>query len=494
MASAFPSRQTSAYRTLSLLAAGALSLAAIGCGADDGDDVDAGGITDGGGSGGGGGAGGTAAVPHTLFVAHQGALVGYDVASGAARAGTIMNVMSPVDLQVLADGHVLVNLTDRNEVLVVDGKTMGEKARISSSTKGATRPVHLYVTPLIAGKQYAMSLNDGAPEMLATNSATFMDVVPTSPTYLKAVGEVPVGLGHHKAAFSPNKPIVSISHINDCATPIHVYDYSNPAGTKTVKAITLAELAGGRPNRTCDTMARPSPHGAATATATGKSCHNLSGWGDIVCIDQEKSPPTVKVLETSGTGGGYTYADRGGRYLHSLQRTPREGDTVRPGVDCQIGQLVTIDTMTDTISAETPVLYKGVGCTEKIAGQKWASASPGNIKISKDGKLLFVTISASPAMGAAADSAGSDQYGVFDLTNPATPVQKASIEIGFGAHNHALSGDGKWLFVTNTVDATVSVVDVATLTEAKTIKVNADPRQLGSYGTVEGNSSQVGPN
>src|SRR5687767_11043919 len=91
---------------------------------------------------------------HTLFVAHAGTLVSYDLDTGKALPGTIPSVDGPTDIQALHNGHLLVNLTDRNEVLALDGATMLELARIPASNAGAVRPVHSYLTPERDGKQY----------------------------------------------------------------------------------------------------------------------------------------------------------------------------------------------------------------------------------------------------------------------------------------------------------------------------------------------------
>ena len=106
-----------------------------------------------------------------LYVAHEGRLTSYDVATGQERPGEVQDVAGPTDLQALADGTLLVNLTDRNEILIVNGKTMLETSRIPSSDKGATRPVHSYLSPTRNGKSYWLSLNDGQDNKLETNSA-----------------------------------------------------------------------------------------------------------------------------------------------------------------------------------------------------------------------------------------------------------------------------------------------------------------------------------
>src|SRR3954468_10536393 len=81
------------------------------------------------------------ALSQTVYVAHSAVLVSYEHATGAERPGTVTNLSSPTDLQALADGTVMVNLTGLNQILAVDGKTMLETARLPSSTLGATRPV-----------------------------------------------------------------------------------------------------------------------------------------------------------------------------------------------------------------------------------------------------------------------------------------------------------------------------------------------------------------
>jgi hypothetical protein len=79
---------------------------------------------------------GAAGAAQILFVASEGFLTSYDVETGLERPGTIPNVTGPVDMQAFSDGHVMLNLTGRHEVLVIDGKTMLEKSRIPSSRMG----------------------------------------------------------------------------------------------------------------------------------------------------------------------------------------------------------------------------------------------------------------------------------------------------------------------------------------------------------------------
>jgi len=306
----------------------ALTVTAVAaCGDDDHDHVHDGGDVDAAGTDAGG-----APVAHTLFATEGQTLVSFDIATGTPRAETIGNVKGPVDMQALESGHVLVNLTDNGEILVVDARTFPAKAR------------------------------------------------------------------------------VSISNIADCSTVLQVIDYGNAATPLLVKKWSAAELD---PARDC-AMQGASPHGAAAA-ANGRGYHNFTGWGVIAAVDQTADAPTVKLLPTKGNGAGYTKAAKDGRYVYSLQRTPREGDAVRPGVSCQIGQLVVVDSMTDTLVAETAILLTGGSCTAKLPDHA-KLAGPDHIKITTDGKGMFVTTQAAPPMGSM-EVAYSDQLVVFDLSD-----------------------------------------------------------------------------
>lgn len=432
-----------------------------------------------------------------LFVARPGGLASYDIASGKERPGEVQDVTSPVDLQALADGTVMVNLTEAGEILIVDGKTMLEKARIPSSRMGAKRPVHSFITPPHEGKTYWVTANDGTSGAAKTNSALFLDVTPGSKTYLEPVGEVSLGIGHHKMTFSARRARVAVSNIADCANVIGVYDYTNPGNIKTVLTLSAKDLGwdGSSFARTCDTTFQmgvpPSPHGCATARSSGKAYCNLTGSGDIVALDIDADPPFLTVLPTTGSGAGYTRAHPGGRYVYSLQATPREGDAKQPGAKCQIGQLVVIDAESDSIAATVPLFYDGPSCTSSLMGTDEETDEPGHILVSENGKTLFIGV----AGGFGVDEARARRELIIDVSNPAKPVQRASVVVGAskGHHGDTLSGDGKSVFVTNTVDGTVSRIDTATLKVIATLDVKDGPVTVATFGQAEGPSEQTGP-
>jgi hypothetical protein len=453
--------------------------------------------------------GGNGTVAQTLFVAHglwaydatdPGTLVSYDIATGAEKPGTIPAILGPWDMQALADGTVLVNLTPQGETLVVKGTTMLENGRAKPSS-AAVRPVHTYLSPSRAGKQYFMAMYDGKDAIQATNAATFIDVNPTSPTYLHKVGEIALGIDHHKGAFSTTQERVAISNIGDCDDMISVYDYSNIGAITRIKTFSAADAgwtapdpgAGNFDPRFCDQSYTrglpPAPHGAATSKLSGKVYMNLTSTGEIMAIDIDASPPTFTKIATTGSGAGYTKMHKGGRYVFTLESSPREGDSMNPGVKCQIGQIVVIDSMTDRVVKAVPLLYQGPSCTTSLVGTDEETDEAFHMLETDDGNTLFVTV----AGGYQVAAARVRQEIVFDVSDATNPVQKPSVAIGTstGYHGDALTGDGKLLFIANNLDASVTRIDTVTLATGS-IKTNPYPTTLATWGTREGPSEQTG--
>jgi hypothetical protein len=430
----------------------------------------------------------------TLFVAHQGSLISYDIATGAERPGAVQGVSGPTDLQALEDGTLLVDLTDQNHVLIVDPRSMLEVARVHTSFGAAQRPVHSYISPAHAGKTYWLALNDGTEGDPVTNSAAFLDITPGSDRYLQHVGEVPVGVGHHKATFSATRERVVISNIADCDRVLGVYDYSDIQQIREIAVMSSADAGwdGSSFDKTCDPTYQagvpPAPHGCATSKVSGKAYCNVTSSGDLVVIDIDAEVPTFQRVPTGGAGGGYTKASNDGRYIYSLQNDPREG---ADGSVCQIGQLVVLDASSDSVVAELPLGYLGAGCSQSVVGTDEETTEPAHSVISLDGSRLFITL----AGGFDVESARVRQQLAIDITNPAAPVQLPSIPVGAstGYHGDTLSGDGRWLFVANNVDGTVTQIDAASAGVVRTWTVAAKPEVLATYGSLEGPSIQTGP-
>jgi hypothetical protein len=319
-------------------------------------------------------------------------------------------------------------------------------------------------------------MNDGESGAPATNSALFIDITPGSPDYLKAVGEVALGVGHHKAAFGKSAHRVVISNIGDTAEVLAVFDYTDPADIRKLAAISAGGLG----------VTRASPHGCGASSLTGKAYCNLTATGDIVSVDLEAATPTFKVLKTGGSGGGYTKGN--GRYVYSLQTRPREADTAKPGDVCQVGQVVVIDSQADSVVNEVPVFYGAADCDDPVAGTPVRTAGPGHIKIAGD--RMYVQMASSSDT-----STYADRHLVLDISDPAAPEQTGALDIGrsLSHHGETLSGDDAWLFVANNLDGTVSQIDASAASVTRTLTVKPNPRTLATWGEAEGPSHLTGP-
>jgi YVTN family beta-propeller protein len=460
----------------------------------------------------------TPAMSQALFVATtDGQIMSFDVADGTSRAGTVTGVPGPVDLQGLPEGYVGVNASSAGaagtgEVLFVDARTMLEAARFPSSLPGssARRPVHSYLSPVQGGKRVWLTLNDGASPALgepaaqaATNSALLVDVTKGSPTWLKPFGEVPLGIGHHKAGFSATRPRVVITNISDCDKVIHVLDYSDPKAIREVALWSAVDLGwdGSTPAKTCGSplpKTRPSPHGCATAATSGHVYCNLTGSGEIVSIDVDADVPSFKKVSPplGGNGAGASMAHPGGWFVFTAHNTPREGNG---GLPNQIGSLSIIDSHLESATVpptviDLPLFYDGPSGTHPLLGTDEEGTGISHLTASADGTKLFVI----PGSASTPAERRARKVLVVDVSNlaadPASAKQLPSIDVGdsHGDNSDALSGDGKLLFVTNNAATTVSAIDTATLRVVRTFTVpGGSPKVVATFGDAEGGSKPV---
>ena len=240
------------------------------------------------------------------------------------------------DLVALASGVALSNHTAGNEIVLIDLKRRAEIGRLPSSSLGGIRPVHMYLSPPMEGRQYVVVLNDGNErgtpkgERPKDSPLLLVDAAQSSPTFLKPLGETRLGIGHHKVGFSMKRPRLAVSNIADCSDVVSVYDYQNPSDIKLVKTFSAADLGydGSTPLKTCDETGKAgvmlSPHGTGTSAATGRVYHFLTGTGQIAIFDIDADVPTVKLVQTAGSGGASVKDLPGGRFMVVPQRGPRE--------------------------------------------------------------------------------------------------------------------------------------------------------------------------
>jgi YVTN family beta-propeller protein len=409
------------------------------------------------------------------------------------------------DLMALESGVALSNHTAGNEVLLIDLNRRSEIGRMPSSSLGGIRPVHMYLSPTIEGRQYVVVLNDGhergTPKGERPKDSTLLliDAVQSSPTFLKPVGEVRLGIGHHKVGFSTKRPRLAVSNIADCLDVVSVYDYEDPSDIKRIKTFSDGDLGYDRstPLKTCDETGKAgvmlSPHGTGTSAATGRVYHFLTGTGQIAMFDVDAAIPTVKLLQTAGSGGASVKDLPGGRFMVVPQRGPREVYQRADGSLCQVGQLAVIDAVAEKVAAQLPVFYGEPTCRTSIAGKPYERAALQYAMPSPDGKTVFVEIGT--LYGPPNLIAESRFVAVFDLSDPYRPIQLPSIPVGAGndTREHALTGDGKQLLVTNSLDNSVSVIDVGLRQVVRTIPTVNKPFRVVTFSGQTGPSKPTGP-
>jgi YVTN family beta-propeller protein len=445
-----------------------------------------------------------AEAPQIAAVSGRDQLALYDLATGTELARFEAPGGSS-DLLALGSGIALSNHTAGNEVILIDLNRRREIGRLPSSSLGGIRPVHMYLSPEIAGRQYTVVLNDGnergTPKGERPKDSTLLliDAVQSSPTFLKPVGEVRLGIGHHKVGFSMKRPRMAVSNISDCSDVVSVYDYGQPSDIKLVKTFSAANLGydGSTPLKTCDETGKAglmlSPHGTGTSAATGRVYHFLTGTGQIAVFDIDADVPTVKLIQTAGSGGASVKDLPGGRFMVVPQRGPREVHQRADGSLCQVGQLAVIDAVAEKVAAQLPVLYGEPTCRTSIAGKPYERAALQYAMPSPDGKTVFVEVGT--LYGPPNVVAESRFVAVFDLSDPYRPIPLSSIPVGAGndTRDHALTGDGKLLLVPNSLDNSVSVIDIGSRQVARTLPTVTKPFRVVTFSEGIGPSKPAGP-
>ena len=428
----------------------------------------------------------------------------YDLATGAELARLDAPGGSS-DLLALGSGVALSNHTAGNEVILIDLKRRTEIGRLPSSSLGGIRPVHMYLSPFTEGRQYVVVLNDGSErstpkgERPKDSTLLLIDAVQSSPTFLKPMGEARLGIGHHKVGFSMKRARLAVSNISDCSDVVSVYDYENASDIRLVKTFSAADLGydSSMPLKTCDETGKVglmlSPHGTGTSAATDRVYHFLTGPGQIAVFDIDADVPTVKLIQTAGSGGASVKDLPGGRFMVVPQRGPREVHQRADGSLCQVGQLAVIDAVAEKVAAQLPVFYGEATCRTSIAGKPYERAALQYAMPSPDGKTVFVEVGT--LYGPPNVVAESRFVAVFDLSDPYRPIQLPSIPVGAGndTRDHALTGDGKLLLVPNSLDNSISVIDIGSRQVARTIPTVTKPFRVVTFSEGIGPSKPAGP-
>ena len=445
----------------------------------------------------------TPKLDHVMLVVGSSEAAVYEVATGR-ELGKVSVPGGSLDTMALPNGVALFNHTAGHQVLALDLKTGQEVARIPSSGLGAKRPVHAYMTPPTGGRQFYVTLNDGVVadtpvgEVPKDSSLALIDVDPASPTYLKLAGEVRLGRGHHKVAFSNTRARMVASNIADCSDVLSVYDYSNPADIKLVKSFAARDLGYDQSSaaKICDVTGKTgvnlAPHGVGTSAATGEAFHFITGTGQVALIDIDAEAPTVRLIQTAGSGGSTAKDMPGGRFIVVPQRTPREVQDKAGGVLCQIGQIAVIDAVNRQLVSQTPILYGNGACNESLVGKPGAAAAVSYLGFNKDGSRMFVAVGT--LSGPQNVAATVDLVPVFDMTNPSQPKQLEPLKLeARKGSDIVMANGGRLAFIPNSEASTVSIVDTESMKVVNTVKTVAGPSRLSAFSPSAGPSKYIGP-
>jgi hypothetical protein len=429
-------------------------------------------------------------VAHSVFVANQDALVSYDLGTGWLRPGRVEGLHYPNNMVALADGHILLSNPEENdagEVVVVQASTMAEVTRTPSTMEESGcsyHPNQLYLTP---DRRFALVLNDSCEG--EGSSAGFIDVRSDSSSRFALVGEVPLGLYWHNAAFSRTQERVVITNGGDCNEVLAIYDYGDIDHIRKVAALPIEAVgfhndppADGTYDPTyCDNDGEglgqiPGPGECATAS-NGRAYCTIGATGDVVSIDLDADDPSFDLVRIRGRWGLQMRLHPDGRHLYALHSYPYGG--------CTIGQLVVIDSQSDAVVAQLPLGYYGPGCTEDLTGTLFEDAQPTGLTFTLDGQTLYVNVGA--LVG--------DQELVLDVRDPAAPVQLGSLDVGLGRGPDVLSGDGRFLVHVEGVEevGTLTLIDAPAHELLGVIRTEEEPRVAVTFGTEEGPSPQDGP-
>jgi YVTN family beta-propeller protein len=164
---------------------------------------------------------------------------------------------------------------------------------------------------------------------------------------------------------------------------------------------------------------------------------------------QPRPPSLLSVLLIASLGGA------------ALQSTARAADHLYVSTE-EGGEIAVVDPDAGQVVARIPV------------GKR-----PRGVKLSRDGKRLYVALSGSPRSGPGMDESklppadrAADGVGVVDL---AARKLTATIPSGQDPESFDLSKDGKRLYVSNEETAEMSEVDLASGKVTRTVKVGEEP-------------------
>ncbi len=339
------------------------------------------------------------------------------------------------------------------------------------------RPTHLYLDQ----DKKVWILNDGdRAETVEADSASVIvggmhsaiddgDVTTSGIT-------VKLGGGHHKAAFATASKRVFISNIHD--NTVSVVD-NDPASSSYLETI----LNDGALPHNAAVRVGDNPHGIDYSAHNGKiyNANTRDALNAISVIDEntlaqtfiEKGDADDQIPAVSRLHTRHQHDDPSdGRYIYILGQIEDDKGDADPANDETTGWVTVIDTMNtgtnNGIIAKTPIPHM----------------RPARLIFGPHGKRLYIPSGVPFGGGAGTPDLEIDQLAVIDIdpTSATFNTLLKKIKVGnAGGHGSVAvtTGDGHFLFVGNTGETTVSVIETEVLAVVETLEVGGAPTGLG---------------
>ena len=122
------------------------------------------------------------------------------------------------------------------------------------------------------------------------------------------------------------------------------------------------------------------------------------------------------------------------------------------------------------------------GATDDVVGTFQVGKRPRGIHATHDGRRVFVTLSGSPRMAPGLDENRAPADKRADALGVIAPSARKLIDrwhVGSDPEQFAISKDGKFAFIANEDDASVSIVDLDSGQSRGRIKVSEEPEGVG---------------
>ena len=122
------------------------------------------------------------------------------------------------------------------------------------------------------------------------------------------------------------------------------------------------------------------------------------------------------------------------------------------------------------------------GATDSVVGTFPVGKRPRGIHATPDGRRVFVTLSGSPRMAPGLDENRAPADKRADALGVIDPSARKLIDrwhVGSDPEQFAISKDGKFAFIANEDDASVSIVDLDSGQSRGRIKVSEEPEGVG---------------